>query len=1295
MRKTFTQCCLAMLIVPVLTFMLIGTIALAASGGGGGSLTLNENAKTLEKDEMVTLTATAAGAADGANITWSTDNGDAVKLSGTTGATVTVTAKEVSAESRARVTATCKYTYKNDTSTSQTVTLEETCTIIVKAPSTSTTPTLNRIEVTLADISLEVGQNETHLPTVTAVMSDGSNSVLSSGYKIDGFNIDSTIATYTAAGALRGVKAGETQLRVTVSYNGKTETASCKVAVTEEKVNSIEITQPKPDVTGGAVSMSAGETRTCTVAVNPAGTRVTWSSSDSRVAVVENGSVRALAPGEATLTARAGDKEATLDILVSGFLLKKNSFEVEENGAIPLDGTDNPDGVFERYGSASLGDLTFWSSDPNVAEVVNGQVRGKSPGTVTINVSSKTSFRTQFTVTVKADRNSTIPQSGTISLKRDSTLPFSTLYSDFRAQAGGSLHHIMGLSVDTAKGTLYYRYESEAQNGLGVGDSTYYLNPSYGQRAISDITFVPKPSFIGGDVTINYTAVTDSNQNYTCRILLTVDPGEGTAAGVSLTTKYNTPLRFNANEFDRVCKERTGSRLSYVTFSLPNERQGTLYTNYVSKGNYGSLVQLRTQYSLRQLDDVWFVPAPGFEGTATVYYTARSVGTPGVSYSGQVNITVSPENGVGIGGVSYEIVKGGAARFDDVDFNDYCRENLDSGQTLSFIRFDSLPGESDGVLYYDYRSSTNTGSRASAGTTYYYGTRSPRIDRLTFVPNPDFVGTIRLPFTGQTVDGTRFSGNVEINVQGGTGSGDIYYTCAPGRSVSFDDSHFNRLCRDITGSTLNCIEFQSLPSSASGTLYISGSAARVNTRYRNGSSSPRIDNLSFRAASSFSGTVDIPFKGTATNGATFDGVVTVGTTSAGSSSGNIRYTTDSKSAAVFDRDDFDDLSRWETDRDISSVRFEVPSSSEGSLYRNYRSSSSQGTRITSTSSVTASELDRVAFIPASGYTGTVYINFRGTAASSGGSFDGQVEIEVGRAPADVTASYSTRTEPVQLNSGDLSRRGYTLSSVRFTSLPPASAGYLYYQYVSPTRYGSQASTGTSYQVSGGRQISDLYFVPRAGYSGTVSIPYTGTNSNGSTFEGEVLVTVSPGYRSNYFNDMSGYSPAQQSAVDFLYDHNITRGLTAGQYGPESHIRRGDFARMVYQAFELSPSTTTNAFYDVPSSAYYAEAVNALYARGVVSGTGGGYFSPNSALTRQDAICMVQRAMRTVGWSASDGYPGGLSGYSDGSSVSGYAQGAMSFALQRGYLPITDGRLSPTQPLTRVDMAEIIHRVLTY
>ena len=106
-------------------------------------------------------------------------------------------------------------------------------------------------------------------------------------------------------------------------------------------------------------------------------------------------------------------------------------------------------------------------------------------------------------------------------------------------------------------------------------------------------------------------------------------------------------------------------------------------------------------------------------------------------------------------------------------------------------------------------------------------------------------------------------------------------------------------------------------------------------------------------------------------------------------------------------------------------------------------------------------------------------------------------------------------------------------------MPPTSTGYLYYRYTSPTQYERQALTGTSYYASGSSLISDLTFVPRAGYTGTVTIPYTGTNSNGSTFEGEVQITVSPSYSSAYFSDMSGYSDAQRAAVDYLRENGIT------------------------------------------------------------------------------------------------------------------------------------------------------------
>ena len=89
------------------------------------------------------------------------------------------------------------------------------------------------------------------------------------------------------------------------------------------------------------------------------------------------------------------------------------------------------------------------------------------------------------------------------------------------------------------------------------------------------------------------------------------------------------------------------------------------------------------------------------------------------------------------------------------------------------------------------------------------------------------------------------------------------------------------------------------------------------------------------------------------------------------------------------------------------------------------------------------------------------------------------------------------------------------------------------------------------------------------------------------------------------------------------------------------------------------------------------------------------YSPSLNVSRQDAVCMVHRAMRSIGWSTGNGNTSLLDGYSDGRYDSDYARSDMANAIWRGYLPTANGRLDYNSPLTRVDMAQILHRVLTY
>ena len=64
------------------------------------------------------------------------------------------------------------------------------------------------------------------------------------------------------------------------------------------------------------LSLSVGDEQTLTATVTPEDAEITWFSSDSAVAKVENGKVTALKEGTATITAKVGSKEATCLVTV-------------------------------------------------------------------------------------------------------------------------------------------------------------------------------------------------------------------------------------------------------------------------------------------------------------------------------------------------------------------------------------------------------------------------------------------------------------------------------------------------------------------------------------------------------------------------------------------------------------------------------------------------------------------------------------------------------------------------------------------------------------------------------------------------------------------------------------------------------------------------------------------------------------------------------------------------------------------------------------------------------------------
>ncbi len=280
------------------------------------------------------------------------------------------------------------------------------CTVTVK-PETDVTVPVTSVTLNQSVYTLAIGASYTLIPTVLPANATDRQVKWSSS--------NEKTVTVSDRGVIQAIAEGTSTIKA--EAGGKS--ATCAVTVEKTIVAVTEVTLDRTSLT-----LKVNETFTLGATVAPENATdkaVKWTTSNSGVVRVSNGTVTAVGEGTAKITAAAGgksasctvtvEKEETEIIPVESVTLNRNSLELGLNEAFTLSATVAPENATDKA-------VKWTTSDSGVVRVSNGTVTSVGEGTAKITATAG-GKSASCTVTVKNAEPEFIPVDS-VTLNRES-----------------------------------------------------------------------------------------------------------------------------------------------------------------------------------------------------------------------------------------------------------------------------------------------------------------------------------------------------------------------------------------------------------------------------------------------------------------------------------------------------------------------------------------------------------------------------------------------------------------------------------------------------------------------------------------------------------------------------------------------------------------------------------------------------------------------------------------------------------------------------------------------------------
>lgn len=171
----------------------------------------------------------------------------------------------------------------------------------------------------------------------------------------------------------------------------------------------------------------------------------------------------------------------------------------------------------------------------------------------------------------------------------------------------------------------------------------------------------------------------------------------------------------------------------------------------------------------------------------------------------------------------------------------------------------------------------------------------------------------------------------------------------------------------------------------------------------------------------------------------------------------------------------------------------------------------------------------------------------------------------------------------------------------------------------------------------------------------------------------------------------------QDTMNDMGARMILGGVGENRFEPDREITRAEFAAIVVKALGLTSVSGRQSYLDVHASDWYAPYLQAATQYGLITGYENGEFGPMDAISREQVMTIIGRAIHIVGLEASltiSEVDQLLAVFADSSDMDEYALSGIATSLKLGLVSgRSEGMMVPDDNMTRAEVATIIQKLL--